>query len=145
MNTGQQIAPMPGNSFSMPDIEQKLPEARFIHLIRDGRDVSLSWRPLWFSPGNQFWLTIRRRAEVRRPPLLTQLLTTLKRIANLDLDIDPAMLVFRQVGSRIGEFAATQIRTRLRELDPWISSCVAEDPLLQHLRCWQNGNGDCDR
>jgi hypothetical protein len=32
-------------------IARLLPEARFVHLIRDGRDVVLSVRPLWFSPG----------------------------------------------------------------------------------------------
>lgn len=30
-----------------------LPEARFIHLIRDGRDVAASWRRQWFSPGRE--------------------------------------------------------------------------------------------
>ena len=28
-----------------------LPEAHFVHIIRDGRDVALSLRSLWFSPG----------------------------------------------------------------------------------------------
>jgi hypothetical protein len=28
-----------------------LPEAHFIHIIRDGRDVALSLRQMWFSPG----------------------------------------------------------------------------------------------
>jgi hypothetical protein len=32
-------------------IRRTLPEVRFIHLIRDGRDSSLSLRGLWFSPG----------------------------------------------------------------------------------------------
>ena len=35
----------------LPAIAELLPEARFIHLIRDGRDVALSLRPLWFAPG----------------------------------------------------------------------------------------------
>lgn len=35
----------------MGAISAILPEARFIHIIRDGRDVALSWRDLWFSPG----------------------------------------------------------------------------------------------
>jgi hypothetical protein len=42
----------PGHIFSIPRIEQRLPEARFIHLIRDGRDVALSWKPLWFAPSD---------------------------------------------------------------------------------------------
>lgn len=35
----------------LPIIRSLLPEARFIHLIRDGRDVARSLRRLWFSPG----------------------------------------------------------------------------------------------
>jgi hypothetical protein len=42
----------PRNIFYLPQIEKILPEARFIHIIRDGRDVALSLRPLWFSPGS---------------------------------------------------------------------------------------------
>lgn len=32
-------------------IERLLPEAHFIHIIRDGRDVALSLREMWFAPG----------------------------------------------------------------------------------------------
>lgn len=32
-------------------ITATLPEAHFIHIIRDGRDVALSVRDMWFSPG----------------------------------------------------------------------------------------------
>ena len=32
-------------------IQSLLPEAHFIYMIRDGRDVALSIRELWFSPG----------------------------------------------------------------------------------------------
>lgn len=32
-------------------IERLLPEAHFIHIIRDGRDVALSVKDLWFAPG----------------------------------------------------------------------------------------------
>ena len=32
-------------------IRRVLPEARFIHIIRDGRDTALSLRRMWFSPG----------------------------------------------------------------------------------------------
>src|SRR6185503_15592945 len=32
-------------------IRRVLPESRFIHIIRDGRDVALSLRQIWFSPG----------------------------------------------------------------------------------------------
>lgn len=35
----------------MPCIGDLLPEAHFVHIIRDGRDAVLSLRPLWFAPG----------------------------------------------------------------------------------------------
>jgi hypothetical protein len=33
------------------EIEALLPEARFVHILRDGRDVALSLRKTWFAPG----------------------------------------------------------------------------------------------
>ena len=36
----------------MDRISALLPEARYVHIIRDGRDVMLSVRPLWFRPGD---------------------------------------------------------------------------------------------
>ncbi len=41
----------PFYSHSMAAIARLLPEARFIHLVRDGRDVALSLRKTWFAPG----------------------------------------------------------------------------------------------
>jgi Sulfotransferase family len=37
---------------ALPKIASLLPEARFIHIIRDGRDVTVSVRGLWFRPGD---------------------------------------------------------------------------------------------
>lgn len=42
----------PLHNRSMHAIASRLPEARFIHIIRDGRDVAVSHRNLWFGPGN---------------------------------------------------------------------------------------------
>jgi len=36
-----------------PAIARILPEAHFIHIIRDGRDVVLSWREQWFAPSRE--------------------------------------------------------------------------------------------
>jgi sulfotransferase family protein len=36
----------------MPDVARVLPEARFIHIVRDGRDVAVSWSKTWFAPTN---------------------------------------------------------------------------------------------
>jgi hypothetical protein len=52
----------PNYALHLEVIQALLPEARFIHLIRDGRDVALSLRNVWFSPGPdvksqaEFWV-----------------------------------------------------------------------------------------
>jgi hypothetical protein len=43
----------PHHCYHIPAILQTLPEARIIHIIRDGRDVALSLREVWFSPGRE--------------------------------------------------------------------------------------------
>jgi hypothetical protein len=41
----------PPYNLHMLAIQSYLPQAHFIHIIRDGRDVALSSRDLWFGPG----------------------------------------------------------------------------------------------
>src|SRR6185312_12892073 len=38
----------------MAGIAKLLPEAHFVHVIRDGRDSALSYQGLWFGPGDDF-------------------------------------------------------------------------------------------
>ncbi len=40
-----------------------LPEARFIHIVRDGRDACLSWSKTWFRPSDDFATTVRQWRE----------------------------------------------------------------------------------
>jgi Sulfotransferase family len=51
---------------NLPAIRQLSPEARFSHIIRDGRDAALSLRKMWFSPG---W-AIETQAAYRRKCVL---------------------------------------------------------------------------
>jgi Sulfotransferase family len=44
----------PDNVFAMHAIATVLPEAHFIHVLRDPRDTALSWRKTWFAP-SQDW------------------------------------------------------------------------------------------
>jgi Sulfotransferase family len=50
-------------------IERVLPEAHFVHIIRDGRDASLSLRRMWFAPAQdmaalaRYWRTMVRAAR----------------------------------------------------------------------------------
>lgn len=91
-------------------IRRVLPEARFIHLIRDGRDVAMSLRKMWFSPGPEvevqaaYWkkfVGAGRRAglgrtdyiEVRYEDLILNTQHTLERICNfIGISYDKAML-----------------------------------------------------
>ena len=98
----------------MPAIEAVLPEAHFLHVIRDGRDVALSLRPLWFSPGEQIeaqaqnWLTkvsairaggrrCRHYLEVRYEDLVLDTESVLRRICEfIALRYDPRMLLYHE-------------------------------------------------
>jgi len=93
----------------MRTIERVLPEACFIHLIRDGRDVALSLRDLWFSPGRHMstlarqWrrdicairrqsLGCRRYMELRYESLVLDPQTCLREVCSfIEADYDPAM------------------------------------------------------
>jgi len=105
-------------------IASLLPEARFLHIIRDGRDVVCSVRGLWFRPGDsiescaQDWATrlARTRAlgsqlpylEVRYEQLVVQPEDTLRAICRfLELTFDARMLAFHQTAaSRLEEHQA---------------------------------------
>jgi hypothetical protein len=59
---------MPGYVLHLPSLAELFPEARFIHIIRDGRDVALSLVDLWFAERGvgqaaMFW---KRRVEAGR-------------------------------------------------------------------------------
>lgn len=102
----------PHYCFELDTIRRVLPEARFIHIIRDGRDAALSLRGMWFSPGwrietqASYWLKsvlAARRAglgrpdyvEVRYENLVLDPRETLHRVcANIDLPFDEAMLSY---------------------------------------------------
>jgi Sulfotransferase family len=107
---------------SLPAIRQLLPEARFSHIIRDGRDAALSLRKMWFSPGcaietqTAYWrkcvLAAQRAGlgqpnyiEVRYEDLILNTRETLERIcAHIGLSFDGAMLSYY-----------TRTQARLRE------------------------------
>lgn len=102
----------PGYVFHIRQVGQLLPEARFIHLIRDGRDVALSWRKTWFSPGPDMktlashWKQsvlaglgsrtgTTHYVDVRYEELIRDTASVLQRICDhISLDFQPAMLKF---------------------------------------------------
>jgi hypothetical protein len=130
-------------------IARLLPEAHFIHVIRDGRDVALSVRPLWFTPGTTMaaiardWAdkvrTARAQAaecahylEVRFEDLVRDTTAVLRRIcAFVRLDHQPRMeRYFETARTRLAE-----VTTR-RRADG--SVVITKDARLEMHR-WTNG------
>jgi hypothetical protein len=106
----------------MPLIDSLLPEARFVHLIRDGRDVAISRRGLWFEGGEtieeiaRVWCgevesarsggrSVRHYLEVRYEDLVTAPESELRRICDfVELRFEPAMLRYHEgATARLGE------------------------------------------
>jgi hypothetical protein len=126
----------PDYGMIMPEIAQLLPEAHFIHIIRDGRDVALSRRPLWFGPGTDIaaqaedWLRWIQRArsfgrssdkylEIRYEALVTSPTETLQQVCEfLSLPYREEMLTYHEVANE-----------RLSELKGWEQEDVTADQL----------------
>ena len=101
----------------MPEIAALLPEAHFIHVIRDPGDTALSWRKTWFAPsqdlrvlgeewrkrvavGRRASKLVRRYLEIRFEDLVRRPEETLERVcAFVALPWDRAMLDYRARGA----------------------------------------------
>jgi hypothetical protein len=99
-------------ALEMPAIRSLLPEAHFIHIIRDGRDVALSLRNTWFAPSKdiaalaRYWVRIVTTAraegrnssscsELRYEDLLADTEGNLRAICqSLQLEFHPCMLEY---------------------------------------------------
>jgi hypothetical protein len=146
----------------MPRIARLLPEARFIHVIRDGRDVALSVRPLWFSPGKTIteiardWAGRIRAAraqaaarayylEVRFEDLVRDARTVLARICRfVDIDPHPSMeRYFETARSRLSEVATRRradgsvVITKDARLD--MHRWTNEPPCPERVERWRHG------
>lgn len=108
----------------LPQVARHLPEARFIHILRDGRDVALSWRQTWFAPSQQLPELVRHWArmvttareqrhglhylELRYDQLLRSPEQQLRRICDfIELDFHPCMLDYHHhTPARLAEHQA---------------------------------------
>jgi hypothetical protein len=102
----------PGYGGHLDSIGALLPEAHFVHVIRDGRDVALSVRGLWFAPGDSMGEIARdwcrrieatraqaarcpRYLEIRYENLVLDTEATLRIVdAFADLPFDPGQLAY---------------------------------------------------
>jgi Sulfotransferase family len=143
----------PGYIKSMREIQTYLPEARFIHLIRDGRDVALSvlkqdWGPQTVEAAAGKWRSrvLRGRAqqpylgfyiEVKFEDLVLHTERELRRICEfIDLDFDPNMLGYHETAEqRLQEKARALPRAHGEPQS-------AEKRLMSHAKTFEPPNPD---
>jgi len=123
----------PAYAEHMLAIERLLPEARFIHVLRDGRDVALSLRDVWFGPASieeaaTQWCeriqAARRQAtgvgaylEIRYEDLVRDTESVLRRVCEfIELPWSEGMLEYHTTASeRLAELVAdVEVRSGLR-------------------------------
>ena len=148
-------------------VQRVVPEARFIHLIRDGRDVALSIKDLWFGPNSireaaGWWVSriqharsqvqaLRYYMEVRYEDLVRDTANVLRRIcAFIDLPWHPSMLDYHErAGQRLAEVgrdAETHDRRIIRAEDRVaIFSLVLEPPQADRIERWRSEMAPADR
>ncbi len=143
----------PGYIKSMREIQVYLPEARFVHLIRDGRDVALSvlkqdWGPQSIEAAAEKWRSrvLRGRAqqpylgfymEVKFEDLVLHTERELRRICEfIELDFDPAMLGYH-------ETAEKRLQEKARALPRAHGAPqAAEKRLASHAKTFEPPNPD---
>jgi len=122
----------PAYALRMRDIGRALPEVRFVHVIRDGRDVRLSQMGRGESPPSaakhaRRWRRRVRAAqrqgrslpylEVRFEDLVTDTEAELRRVCELiELDYEPAMLAYHERAT--DRLPASELRAHLRTAEP---------------------------
>ena len=116
----------PGYIKEMPRIQRVLPEVRFVHIIRDGRDVALShlrmnWGPSTVAESAELWVQritkarrqapkVRHYTEVKFEHLVADTEGVLRRVCDfVELDFDPGMLDYH-------ERAEQRLREKARDL-----------------------------
>ena len=148
----------------IPEIAATLEEARFIHLIRDGRDVALS-RSTWsegeigdLAKAARRWRKrieraredargIDRYLEIRYEDLVLDTEPTLQRVCELvELEFDPAMLTYHQRAeerlAELGDLPA-QGRKGVREAADRLAihRFTKEPPKRERVARWKSEMG----
>ena len=143
----------PGYVKHMREIQTYLPEARFVHLIRDGRDVALSvlkqpWGPQTIEAAAEKWRSrvLRGRSqqpylgfymEVKFEDLVLHTERELRRICEfVELEFDPAMLGYH-------ERAEERLKEKARALPRAHGEAQsAEKRLASHAKTFEPPNPD---
>lgn len=158
----------PSYADSMRLIQRHLPEARFIHLIRDGRDVALSVKDLWFGPNTfadaaAWWASridlareqatdVRYYLELRYEDLVTDSEGTLRKVCEfVELPWDSRMLeYYKRSEERLAELqrpvrAPTESGMIQGEDRTKIHTLTKEPPRAERIGRWKASMSDADR
>jgi hypothetical protein len=152
---------------NMLAIQKGLPEARFIHIVRDGRDVALSVLGLLFGPdsvdeaarrwkrkvlrGREQAARLRHYREVRYEDLVADPGSTVRSVCEyLELPWDPAMLDYhRHAAERMAVIARRRERQGLDPIPagygPRIHALTSEPPKEERIGRWRAEMAPADR
>jgi hypothetical protein len=151
----------------MGALQELLPEARFIHVVRDGRDVALSVIPLWFGPDDVeeaalHWskriADARRQAqdlsgylEVRYEDLVRDTAGTLRSILEfIELPWDPSVLEYHRraegtLERELDDLTWRDGRTISASAQVAIHALTADPPRLDRVERWRREMSPEDR
>lgn len=152
----------------MRTIERVLPEARFLHVHRDGRDVALSAMRTWWGPRSvadaaQWWarrveaarkdaVGLRHYLEIRYDSLVLDTEATLRRVCSfLELPWSASMLEYHHgAGARLAESARDVTRAdgkRLVTADARMDSLALarRPPVASRVGRWRAEMSAADR
>jgi hypothetical protein len=157
----------PGYLREMPRIQRVLPEARFVHIVRDGRDVALSvlkmnWGPETVTEAAALWVERITKArtlapktnhyiEVKFEDVLANTEPTLKRVCEfIELDFDPVMLDYHErAEARLQEKARDLPRSKRppqpAELRMQSHALAKEPPKAERTALWRTQMEPVDR
>jgi hypothetical protein len=163
----------PGYLTRMRRIKRTLPEARFVHVIRDGRDVALSWNrrlgqregkdPIPVERLAQRWQrqisgaredadAIGDYLEIRYEQLVLDTEPTLRRVCEfIALEWDPAMLEYHErAPERLQEMARDMPAADGRPARPGeerlrAHALTAEPPKRERVHAWREQMPHSDR
>ena len=157
----------PGYIFAMPQIAALLPEAHFIHVIRDPRDTALSWRKTWFAPSQDFGILgqawrlhveagqrggamLRHYLELRYEDLVLGAGAVLRRVCDfLSLPFEAAMLDYAARGeARLARLQGRQHRDgRMisRDERTRIHANLTRSPAADRIDVWRREMNDAER
>ena len=146
----------PGYVMTMELIQGALPEARFVHVIRDGRDVAVSlagvaWGPEDTAAAAELWsrrIRIARRqsarlapgtyTEVRYEDLVSDSRDALERLCGLlELPFSEKMLSYWERGSKVLESMAAERRRQ--------HAGVTRAPAPERIGRWRRDLADDER